>query len=162
MGVNNDAEIIRQIREVYHANYDFNSELTPLEQLEICESLGKVEEVKQKEDVGVNGNVNGTCKRRVNFILNSNKLGVIEEIKLCNYKTPIFVIVELLQELFEECETNPEHWAYIAENYSPRTINRVIHSMIKQYGINWEIMKNPAAFFTFLIKNRKKKKSKFK
>jgi len=159
-------EAIRRITEIYHADYDLNNpNFTIYDQLLACEAYAEAEEEYQKqnrtnESVSVNGNVNDndSYKRQVNFVLNQQKLIIIATLRSFNYKTPIFEVANALQDLFKECESKPKHWVYIAEHYTPRTISRVINYMSKRYG-NWKIIQNPAAYFTNVIKHRKKRKS---
>src|SRR3990167_2280724 len=75
-------------------------------------------------DDGVSVSGDDTYKPNTNFILNDNRLKIISELKTYNYQTPIYKIADALKELYKECQSRPYHWAYIAEHYSPRTINR--------------------------------------
>lgn len=109
------------------------------------------------EDDGVSVSGSDTYKPNTNFILNDDKLKIINELKTYGYKTPIYKIAEALKELFKECQSYPYHWAYIAEHYPVRTINRVISLMHKSHG-DWKNLENPAAYFTKIIIHRKKKK----
>lgn len=125
-------------------------------------------ELPQDEQKWINENVtddidvvsvteNGSYKQTANCILTKGKLKLANTLRKYNYKTPIFQITELLEELFRECESYPYHWAKIAEFYSPKTINSVLNYMIKNYG-DWKTLKNPAAYFTRMIGFRKKRK----
>lgn len=116
---------------------------------------GGREEEQQYNEVYDTGN--DTYKPKANFELTEIKLNVIKKLSTYNYKTPIYEISDSLQELFNECESLPSHWSYIAEVYTSRAINRVINYMIKRYG-NWHTLQNPAAYFTKAIKFHKKKK----
>lgn len=111
--------------------------------------------IYENEDVSVNGN--DTYRPLASFKLTKDKIKIITEINSYNYQTPIFKITLSLEELFKECESRPGHWSYIAQQYSPRVINRIINFMIKQYN-DWQTLQNPAAYFTSLIKYRKRKK----
>ncbi len=129
------------------------------DQLLVCESVSETDKyIKEKENGSNYENVIGTYKRGVDSSLNENKLEVIGGLSVSTYKTPIFILANLLESLFKDYNSRPGHWFYIARSYSPRTINRVIAHMIKEYGINWRGIENPAAYFTFLIKYRKKRK----
>lgn len=114
----------------------------------------------KNDNVIVNGN--NTYKHGVDLKSTKSKLEVISKLKKCNYKSPPIEISNLLEELFSSHNTKKGHWLYIAQNYSPRTINRIIDRIIKVHKRGEETIKNPAAFFTFLIKFRKKKKGKRK
>ncbi len=149
--------------ESLDGKYDPSSDLSALEQLEICESLAEseletqpqIDKTTDRVNAYVNGNDNGTCKRCVNSELNDSKRQAIEELRSYTYKTPIFRIAESLEKLFQKWESNPSHWPYIAQYYSPRAINRTISAMTKQYSESWDMLQNPAAFFTTAIKFRK-------
>lgn len=147
--------------------YDPSSDLSALEQLEICESLAEseletqpqIDKTTDRVNAYVNGSDNGTCKRSVNVELKDSKRQAIEELRSYTYKTPVFRITKSLEKLFQEWESIPYYWAHIAYNYTPKTINSVISYMTKQCGEGWEILHNPAAYFTSLIKYRKKRKA---
>lgn len=109
------------------------------------------------EDDSVSVSENDTYKQTTNFYLNSYKIKLIEELKTFNYQTPIFKIADNLKELFIECQSKPFHWAYIAEHYSPKTINSTLSYMAKAHG-DWKNIENPAAYFTQIIKYRPKRK----
>lgn len=154
-------EIIRQIEHVYHASYDPDSNLTALDQLEICESLEETSQRERmqgvKENVVVNGNGNDTYKHIVNFELNEAQLKVINELRKCTYRTlPIF-IAGLLNKLFPDPDTKPNHWLRVAQMYPPRRINLTINQMIKRQNGGWTTIERPAAYLTYLIKFRKKR-----
>ena len=106
----------------------------------------------------LNRSVNDTYKHNANFDSTSNKLQVIEELKTCNYRTPTKKIAFLLEKLLDRGETQSGHWLYIAQNYTARVINRVLYQMIKLHRSGAVTIENPAAYFTFLIKFRKKRK----
>ena len=119
-----------------------------------------IKEEKRKEvNNNVNGNVNGIYKRGVNFELNKDKHQIITELKQCNYRTPPKKIASLLEELFIDClDTTKGHWLFIAQHWPPKAINGVIKTMIKQHQGGEKTIKNVAAYFTYLIKFRKKRK----
>ncbi len=160
----NTSEAIQQI-ETYGAKYDPDSDLSVWEQLEICQSIAESEKrqsyyhrINDKyNNATVNGNVNDTYKQHTGFVLSPRKQEVIIQLRLCNYRTPIYKVADLLEELFAECESRQGHWSFIAQNYSPRAINRVIHRMIKLHG-EWKTVRNPAALFTYLIQFRKRRR----
>ncbi len=83
--------------------------------------------------VSVNGNVSGTYKRNVNSALTKSKLQVITTLNECTYKTPPKKISRLLAELFTDYVSKDGHWLYIAQNWPPRAICRVIAQMNKQH-----------------------------
>jgi hypothetical protein len=113
-------------------------------------------------DGNVNLNGNDGCKPKVNLESKDYKRRVILELKKCNYRTPPKRTAYLLEELFKNKDTKPGHWLYIAQNYTPRTINWVIELMIKLHRSGRETISIPAAYFTSLIQHRKKRKSSFR
>lgn len=158
-----ESEIIRRIENDYPAEYDPNSNLSAYDQLLICESLEesgyKVNNDSPSESVSVNENGNGTYKRRVNFELTPSKLTAITQLERCTYRTPPILVAQLLEVLFYEWESKPGHWLYIAQSWAPRAICRVIKQMVKSQEDGWLSMKNPSAYFTTVIKFRKRRKS---
>lgn len=158
-------EAIYRIEQIYHASYDRNSDLSVWEQLEICESLAETETKELEKnggtnkDVNVKWSVNDTYKRHINLELTENKQKVIAELKTFTYKTPPIRISQLLQTLFAEYNSKDGHWLYIAQNWNPRAINRVIKRMIGLHISGRTTIQNPAAYFTYLIKKRKKRRS---
>jgi hypothetical protein len=116
-------------------------------------------EVKPKESVSVNRSVKDTYKRQINKTLGSSKREAVEQLELCNYKTPPKYVSELLQRLFADYETKEGHWLYIAQHWNPRAINRVIKLMTKQHRRGETTILNPAAYFTYLIKRRKQRRN---
>lgn len=104
--------------------------------------------------------VSGGCKQQVNTELTFSKRNVINKIEAKNYRTPPREIAQLLSIFFKGCETLREnHWLYIAQNWNPRAISRVLRDMEKQYKRGDKSIKNPAAYFTYLIKFRKRRKN---
>ena len=108
-----------------------------------------------------NGSVFGTYKRGVNRKLTSSKYKYISELDEFNYLTPPKEIANCLDKLFAGWGTYDGYWLYVAQNYTPRTIRRVIRQIIKSHQRREISIKNPAALFSFLLKFRKKRK-KFK
>lgn len=111
------------------------------------------------ESVGVNGSVNGTYKRRTNSKLTISKRNAINKLKGCTYRTPPRVVAEILDVIFTDYESKEGHWLYITQNWNPRAINRVVVQMTKQHRRGDTTIKNPAAYFTYLIKFRKKRRN---
>lgn len=120
-----------------------------------------VKEEQFSGNVSVNGNVNDTCKRYVNFELTQSKQQIITELAQCNYRTSPKAIAGLLEQLFTNCFTNPGHWLFIAQHYNPRAINRTINRLVKLHNVGSVTIQNPAAYFTYLIKYRKKRRDKY-
>lgn len=152
-------EAIHRIEQVYHAGYNLNlADFDAYEQLLVCESLAETEkEGRANEDIFVNGN--DTYKSSVNFELTKSKQNVIAELRTFNYRTPPIKIAQLLETLFADCNSKDGHWLYIAQNWNPRAINRVIKRMIELHNSGRITIHNPAAYFTSLIKFRQKRRS---
>lgn len=126
------------------------------EELEIFKQIG--DEAYQNRNTNVNGNINGSYKRTVNIASTRLKHEVISLLSLCNYRTPRKVLADLLEALFQDPETHDGHWLYVAQNWNPRAINRVIEYMSKAHRLK-AINKSPAAYFTFLIQHRRKRRA---
>lgn len=157
-------EITRRITEIYHAGYDLNnSDFDVYDQLQVCEVLEKTQQEYRekngdnKRNVSVNGNDNGSYKLCDNFKLIIEKQNIVKKLSELNYKTPIYKLTSLLEQLFLESKSKTGHWTYIAERYTPKTINSVLYNMTKQYGNGWKNLSNPAAYFTSVIKHRPKR-----
>jgi len=169
-GNNSEEETIRKI-ESYGAKYDPNCFGGSAEdQLLVCESLAEATPVKERElpeirkekslnnskEVSSVKRVSGTCKQKVNFELTLSKL---QALRHCNYQTPPKKIAALLENIFGP-SGKPGHWLYVAQTWSPRPIVLVINYMIKQQNSGRTTIRNSAAYFTYLIKFRKKRKRK--
>jgi hypothetical protein len=156
------------------SEYDPDSNLDIYDQLLICESLIqstpvdptdedgrtilRLREEENKRNGNVNGSVNGSYKRTENANLSPSKHSVITQLSDCNYRTSPAVIARLLETLFAEYPSNQGHWFYIAQNWPPRRINQVIGYLRKLDFPDNPGIKNPAAYFTFLIKKRVRRK----
>lgn len=110
------------------------------------------------DNVSVNGNVNGGCKRILNTLLSQSKHGAITELKACNYRTNPAKIAGLLEAIFSDYPSIPGHWFYIAQHWPARRINYVLNDIIRLEHPDYVTVKNPAALFTHLIKYRKRRK----
>jgi hypothetical protein len=110
------------------------------------------------QNVSVSGNANDGCKHKVNFELTENKLDAIERLRSLTYLTPPVEISKLLENIFLQWPSKEGHWLYISQQYTPRAINRVIAGLVKLHTSGRITIQNPAAYFTWLIKHRKKRK----
>lgn len=162
----NKQEAIRRIEQVYHARYNPNmADFDAYEQLLVCESLAETVAKEQEryggtdEDVSVKWNGNDTYKRNVNPELTESKHKAIAELRTLNFRTSPIKIAEVLEILFAEYNSKAGWWLYVAQNWNPRAINRVINYMIKAHVTGRKTIQNPAAYFTYLIKFRKKRRS---
>lgn len=113
---------------------------------------------EREEIVDVNGNDDDTYKQSVNVELKESKKRAISELKTFTYKTPPIKISPLLRTLFADCDSNDGWWLYVAQHWNPRAINRVINQMVKVHKSGAITIRNPAKYFTYLIKFRKKRK----
>lgn len=162
-----EEEIINMIKTKYQERYNPNSNLDALDQLLICESVAEAVPIRDNfnrneppdENVNVIGNGNDSYKRRVNFELTPDKLQVVSKLKNCRYFTPPVEVAQLLEEFFRDCGTKQGWWLSIAQQWTPRTINRVIVRLIKLQTTGFKSIQNPAAYFTFLIKKRKPRRN---
>lgn len=154
-----EAETIYRIRDVYHSNVKLNHPNFDIwDQLLACEAVAEstpvnYEYLKNNESM-LNGNGNDIRKLTGNFSLTERKLEIISQLKETNYLTPPETIAELLQEFFIESNSKEGHWLYIAQSYTPKSINSVLNRLKSVYKTS----KNPAAYFTFLIKKKSKRR----
>lgn len=125
----------------------------------LAESTPVKKNKQPNENANVNGMINDSCKRRVSFELTQSKQQVIAELSKCNYQTPPLKISQLLEELFKEWKSKSGHWLYIAQHWNPREINRNINRLVNIQISGQRTIKNAAAYFTFLIGYRKKRKN---
>lgn len=137
------------------------------DQLLACESIAEstpiisppIKEIERtNENVLAYEDGNDGYKQQVNFELTPNKLEAISKLQKLNYRTPPPEIANLLDVIFEGCNTKFGWWLTVAQQWNPRAINRVIIQLNKLHTGGWRTFKNPAAYFTFLIKNRKKRR----
>ena len=169
-------EAIRRISQL-GGIYDSESNFSIWDQLEICESLIESTPVDQtdtdglilnnlkhnpSEMVSVNGSVNGIGKRHENSDEPQKKLQAIKELTQCNYRTSPKVLETLLKEVFSSCVTQDGHWLWIAQHYTPKSINSVIHQMKKAHAEGWITIKNSASYFTEVLKTFHTMRSRFK
>jgi hypothetical protein len=111
------------------------------------------------DNVSLSGSVNGIYKPSVNRVSKNYKYNVILQLNKCTHRTSPKIVAELLENLFQKWPSKKGHWLYIAQVYPPRPIGRVIAKIIKEYQRGDRTIKNPAAYFTYLIKFRRKRKS---
>ncbi|MBP8961079.1 hypothetical protein KBG31_02560 [Patescibacteria group bacterium] len=156
--------LISEIERLYPDWYDKSSVLSYDDQRWIWENAPLPEEDKKKlRELRTNGNaivnesVNGTCKLEVKSELNWHKSNLISELKRCNSDTPQNKIAFLLEEIFKFWISKNGHWLWVAQTYTARTINWVMAATVKEY-LRGGIRKTPPAYFTYLLKFRKKRK----
>lgn len=160
-------EVIRLIETKYPAHYSSTSGLDAWDQLLVCESVAESTPVKDDYsnyrettsiNVGVNGNGNDGCKNEENFELTPSKFQIITQLKTLSYRASPIEIEKLLSLLFSNCGTKEGWWLYVAQHWHPKSINSVIGQMIKQHQSGRVTIKNPAAYFTKVIKLHKKRR----
>lgn len=112
-----------------------------------------------RDNTNVSDNVSDSYKRQVNFELTHSKQQIIKELEKCDYRTQPKITAQLLEKLFKEWKSKDGHWLFIAQKWNPRAINRTISRLLKLYNAEQETIENIAAYFTYLIKFRKKRRS---
>lgn len=176
MSANRD-EIIRRIEELGGV-YDPESTLSIDEQLLICETfihstpvdpsdsdgrtIQRLREGEDKRNGSDNGSVNGIGKRQENSEETQRKKQAISELTHCNYRTSPKNISILLEQLFSSNKSNEGHWLWIAQRYTPKSINSVIASMQKIHISGVDTIQNPPAYFTHTLKRYHHKRTLFR
>lgn len=164
------SEIISRIDKL-DGEYDPESTLSLQDQLLICESIAESTPVNPEDwdgktilqlkqidngDGSVNGSVNGSCKRRVNFELTESKLRAIARLNnFSNPATPL-EIEHCLQEIFSDYPSVEGWWLYVGQHWTQRQINWVLKYVLKLL-YSGRITKDPASCFTYFIQHRKKR-----
>ena len=157
---------IKRIEKLCPNWYDKNNELPYDDQLWIWENvplpqkdIDKINEIEAIENgISVNGNVNSTYKQQPKTSQNISKKEAITKLKLCNYRTAPKVIASYLEIVFNDKKTKPGHWLYIAQHYTPKTINSVLSQMIKSIARGDVSPQVPSAYFTYVVKKRHMRK----
>jgi len=121
--------------------------------------INNVKETIPNKNINVNGMINDSYKHKVIFKLTKSKQQVILELNQCNYKTSPIIIAKYLEDFFKEWTSQKGHWLFISQHYTPRAINRTINRLVKLQTTGKKTICNPSAYFTSLIKFRKKRKS---
>lgn len=155
---------IKRIEKLHPDWYSKDSSLSYDDQLWIWENVPlpkeDIEKIKQIEaseesvSVNVNGNANGTGKRHLNYTQNISKSVAIDKLKQCHYRTAPKKIASYLEIILHNKNTKPGHWLYIAQRYTPKTINSVLNEMMRSAKRGDVSFKVPAAYFTSIIKLR--------
>lgn len=155
-------EVVHRINDIYQAEYDSSRpNFDAWDQLLACESIAESTPIKYQynedanENPSVSGMLNDSSSPKVIFELTQDKQKVITELTHCNYRTPPTQIATLLEKFFKEWHSNQGHWLYVAQQWTPRAINRTIHRLTKLHIEGRITIRNPAAYFTKLIKFRK-------
>ena len=119
---------------------------------------------KQSSTVSVplNGSVNHTCKPKGNYEKSLTKNEAILLLKSCNYFTSFTEISEYLEIIFGPWEVKPHHWRYIAQYYTPKTINSVINQMVKMRERGALPLDCPGAYLTDELHKHHKPRKMFR
>jgi|GEM_PF-2873009 len=162
------AECARRIKLVYKEQYDSEwlyldawgqllAHEAVAESSPIIENTNK--ETQGNENVNGNESVNGARKQHVNMELAFYKKDVISKLSTCDYRTSPIIVSQHLGILFEEWPSKEDHWLYIAQKWNPRAILRTINKMLQRQESGQVTIKNPAAYFTILIRFRKRRRN---
>jgi len=115
-----------------------------------------------KDDTNTNviviGDVNDTYKINVNTNETLSNHRTITKLRECNYRTAPKLIASILESLFFGWNTEIGYWLYVAQHWNPKSIRGVISVIIKQHQRGETKVKNPAKYFTYLIKKRPMRK----
>lgn len=112
--------------------------------------------------VNLNGSVNGTSKLKENCEETLSKNQAIEQLTRCNYLSSFTEIAYFLEKVFGVWNEKPEHWHYIAQYYSPKSINSVIYQMTKMRKRGAMPLKSSGAYFTSVLKRFHKPRKAFR
>lgn len=155
---------IEQLGGIYEADSYFDLQ----DQLLICETLDTSTPVKDtptyNKETKADGNAYegdyGGCKCTVTTKWFTDKSDAIDKLRVCTSRTSIVQISALLDDIFLEYPPNKAgYWFDVARYYTPRVINWVIGDLIRLSSPSHDTIRNPAAYFTFLIKHRKKRRA---
>ena len=157
---------ISEIEKLYPNWYDKKSDLSFDDQKWIWENIPLPEDDERKlrrpgtnDNVSLSGSVNGSYKRQNNSGQKLGKRQAIAKLRGCNYRTSPKEIAFYLDATFGRWEKKPNHWLYIAQRYTPKTINSVIAQMIKEYQRGDKTFRSLGAYFTSVIKYRPSRKT---
>ena len=167
-------ETIRRIEQLGGQN-DPASNLSLEDQLLICETIVNSTPVNPEDwdgktilnlkqgtnkwsDVMCNGS--GSSRRTVNTWLTQSKHNAITQLNQCNYRTNPKIIASLLEEIFLDYPSEPGHWFSVAQRWPPRRIYQVINYLVKLENPGHITVRDPAAYFTYLIRRRERRKKK--
>ncbi len=112
--------------------------------------------------VPLNGSVNGTCKPKENDKKNLTKQQAILKLKDCGYLTSFIEVSEYLEIIFGLWEDKPNHWRYIAQYYTPKSINSVLNQMTKMSQRGALPLNCAGAYFTKVLKRYHKPRKMFR
>lgn len=108
--------------------------------------------------VSVSGSVNGGR----NLVIKSDesliKRQAFSKLTSATYKTSPIEIASSLETIFSNYTSKEGHWLFIAQHYTPKTINAVLHQMFRDIRKGIVTVKNPPAYFTTVIQHKPKRK----
>jgi len=107
----------------------------------------------------VNGSVNGGRKLQENTNQNLTKSDAIKELNLATSRTPPKEIALYLETLFGQWEEKPDHWLFMAQRYTPKTLRGVRSQMLKAHLRGDITILTPGAYFTHIVKQKIKRKA---
>jgi len=113
-------------------------------------------------NVYLNGGVNGSYKQQGNIKKKLTKNEAISALRKCNYRTPPKDLATYLEAIFGLWEEKPQHWLYIAQRYTPKSINSVISQMVKTHDRGAVPLKTPGAYFTKILTRYHKPRKAFR
>ena len=150
---------IETVEKLYPDWFDASSELSYDDQKYIWENLPLPQDIDENKNsntnTNVNSNDNGGCKQQTNEEKSKSKQQIIDDLKKCHHRTPPIELAGMLEVLFSKSKSQEGHWLWIAQHYNPRAINWVISEMLNSHRLGRQVISNPGAYFTFLIKKRK-------
>lgn len=87
---------------------------------------------------------------------------LIEQLRGFTYRTPPALIALTLEQIFEDPNTQENHWLYLAQYWNPRAMIRTIDQMKKAVERGLLMRVSPAGYFTMKLKYRKRRSSGFR
>ncbi|VVA44321.1 conserved hypothetical protein [Candidatus Roizmanbacteria bacterium] len=161
-------QVIKIIMTKYPlAEYDPNNpNFDAWNQLLACEAVAESHPINKDKNINANANANGmtndSSKQTVIFELTHSKQVIITKLNKSNYRTSPIEIAFLLEELFKEFNSKSGHWLFIAQNWTPRALNRTLKYLFRIQLTGQQNIQNFAGYFTYLLKFRKKRKNQYK
>lgn len=149
---------ISQVEKLYPNWYDAAALLSQEDQRWVWENLPlpeldkQLKETRQTTTVSLSGNVNGSRKLIENSKKTSHKSQAISKLSLCDWQTHPRIISNYLVEIFGVWQEKPDHWLYIAQYYTPKSILSVLNRMTKTHERGAVKLKSPPAYFTSVLK----------
>jgi hypothetical protein len=163
---------ISNIEKVYPNWYDPIHALSRDDQLFIWENTPLPKEAEQrlkqlttnknKENVSFNGSVNGGRKLTGNADKTTSKGEAILSLRNCSYKTAPKIIASYLEILFSKYPSINGHWLFIAQHFTPKTINSLINQTIIRVQRGELTLQNPSSYFTDTILRHRKMRKKYR